>query len=339
MLNILHGEDEFSRQQALDEIKKGIGDETVLAPNMTVLEGQQVKLDQVRAACETMPFLAAQRLVIITGLLERFEPKRKPGRKKAPLGQPQSEHQAFTDYFGKVPEFTILVLVDGKVNNQNPLLQELSKSKVIIKTFPPVRGAVLRQWIEKRVVEQGGKIAPQAVGLLAKFIGGDLRAIANEIDKLALFTAGRRIEEADVRSLVSDIQEASVFAMADAILESRASFAQELLQKLLEQGAAPSYLLVMLTRQTRVLVRVKELAKQGLSPFELQSRLGLSGDFLVRKAVEQAGKYSVARLAEVYRRLLEADIAIKRGWYDPELALNILVAELCQGAKTASLAH
>ncbi|MDD4860219.1 MAG: DNA polymerase III subunit delta [Dehalococcoidales bacterium] len=335
MLYVFHGEDEFSRQQALDELKKGIGDATALATNMAVLEGAQVTLENLRGACETMPFLAAQRLVIIHGMLERFEPRSKPSRKKTRLETAESEYQSFATYFGQVPDFTILVLVDGKIGNQNPLLKELSKSKAVIKAFPVMRTAALRQWIEKRVAGQGGKISPQATDLLARFVGSDLRAMANEIDKLSLFAAGRRIEEPDVRLLVSDAQEANVFAMVDAILESRAVIAQELLQKLLDQGAAPTYLLVMITRQARVLVRMKELAKQGLSAIELQSRLGLSADFLVRKATEQAGKYSLERLAEVYRRLLEADIAIKTG-YDGELALNILVAELCQGTRAAT---
>ena len=42
MLYILYGEDDFSLQQYLDELKKSVGDVTVLALNTTVLEGAQV---------------------------------------------------------------------------------------------------------------------------------------------------------------------------------------------------------------------------------------------------------------------------------------------------------
>jgi hypothetical protein len=38
----------------------------------------------------------------------------------------------------------------------------------------------------------------------------------------------------------------------------------------------------------------------------------------------------MARLREVYHELLEADLSIKTGRFDGELALNILIAELCQ---------
>jgi len=157
--------------------------------------------------------------------------------------------------------------------------------------------------------------------------------MANEIDKLALFASGRRIEEEDVKLVVSYAQEANVFAMVDAVLEFRAGVAEQLLQKLLQRGAAPAYLLVMLSRQVRMIVRVKELRNQRKSEMEIQDKLGLTSEFALRKTSEQAGRYSLARLKEVYHRLLEADLSIKTGKYDAELALNILIAELCQRRK------
>ncbi|GAI47378.1 unnamed protein product [marine sediment metagenome] len=66
---------------------------------------------------------------------------------------------------------------------------------------------------------------------------------------------------------------------------------------------------------------------------EIQDKLGLTSEFALRKTLEQAGRYSLARLKEVYHRLLDADLSIKTGKYDAELALNILIAELCQKQK------
>jgi DNA polymerase III delta subunit len=50
----------------------------------------------------------------------------------------------------------------------------------------------------------------------------------------------------------------------------------------------------------------------------------------LRKTLEQAGGYSLQRLKEGYHKLLETDLSIKTGKYGGELALNILIAELCQ---------
>lgn len=330
MLYILLGEDDFSLHQTLEEIKGTISDQTLLAANTAALDGRQVTLDQLRMACETVPFLAEKRLVIVNGLLERFEPKNKPGQKKktTPINQ-QSDSKAFVAYLTKIPaDSAILVLIDGKIGSNNPLLKALS-AKAKVRTFPPLKGERLEQWIQKRVTAEGGSISPQAASSLAKLVGSDLWLIANEINKLILFTAGHLIEEADVKNLVSYAHEASVFAMVDAALEFKSGLAEQSLQQLLEGGAAHPYILTMLARQLRMMVRAKELKKQGKPEAEIQSKLGLA-EFAFRKTLEQAGKYNWERLKDAYRKLLETDLAIKTGKYDEELALNILIAELCQ---------
>jgi len=333
-LYILSGQDDFSLAQALEEIKKGMGDQAILSASTTTLEGQQVTLDQLRTVCETVPFLAGKRLVIIKGLLERFEPRGRPSRqKKNTRTNQQDEYKSFSAYIGKIPDSTVLVLIEGRITNNNPLLRELA-AKAVVKSFPLLRDTQLRQWIQRRVTEEGSSIAPRAADLLTKLVGSNLWIMASEINKLVLFTSGRRIEEADVKTVVSYAQQTSVFAMVDAIVEFKAELAEQLLQQLLQRGAAPAYLLSMLSRQVQMIVRARELRKQGEPEIEIKNRLGLTSDFALRKTLEQASRYSLPRLKEVYHHLLEADLSIKTGKYNGELALNILVAELCQRRKT-----
>jgi DNA polymerase-3 subunit delta len=313
LLYILVGQDDFSLQRSLEEIKRETGDQALLEANTTTLDGQQVTLDQLRTTCETLPFLAGKRLVIVRGL---------------------NNHKSPSDYIvNNIPDSTILVLVDSKVSSNNPLFKELS-AKAELRSFPLLRDAELRQWVQERVTEEGGSISLRAVDLITKLVGSNLWIMSNEIDKLVLFTSGRRIEEEDVNIVVSYSQEANVFAMVDAILEFKVRLAEQLLQQLLQRGAAPAYLLVMLSRQVQMVVRTKELSNQREPKAEIRHKLGLTRDFALRKTLEQANRYPWGRLKEAYRKLLEADISIKTGKYKAELALDILVAELCQSSKT-----
>jgi DNA polymerase-3 subunit delta len=330
LLHILIGEDDYSIRQALNEIKKGIGDATALMTNTTVLDGRQVSMEQLRGACETVPFLSEKRLVIVEGLLERFEPGAKTGKKKSSrASDKQEEYRAIAEAIKKLPPFTELVIIGGGVKAANPLLRELS-SVTRVKSFSLLKEPQLRQWVEQRVTGNKGSISPQAAALLIRFVGNDLWTMAGEVDKLAQFAAGRRIEENDVKAVVSYAQEANIFTMVDAIMEFRSGIAQELLQQLFTQGAAPAQLLTMLARQVRIIFQVKEMRGRGKARAEIQSKLGLTSDFILRKAWEQADKYSLARLCEVFHRLLEADLSIKTGKLDGEIALDILVAELGQ---------
>ncbi len=331
MLHILSGADDFSLCQSLEEIKSGMGDQALLAANTTILDGQQMTLDQLRTVCETVPFLAERRLVIVNGLLGRFEPKSKSSRqrKATPVTNQQNEYKSLATYISKIPDSTILVLIDGKIATNNPLFRQLS-AKTKVKSFPLLRNTELRRWIQRHVTEEGGSISSPAVNLLAKLVGGNLWTMTNEINKLVLFTSGRRIEEDDINMVVSYAQEANVFAMVDAILDFKAGVAEQLLQQLLQKGAAPAYLLVMVSRQARMIVRVKELRNQGKPKIEIQDKLGLTSEFALRKTLDQADKYPLARLREVYHKLLQADLSIKTGKYGGELTLNILIAELGQ---------
>jgi DNA polymerase III delta subunit len=86
----------------------------------------------------------------------------------------------------------------------------------------------------------------------------------------------------------------------------------------------------MLDRQFRMIIRAKELRSEKKPDAAIQSKLGLYNEYALRRTLEQATRYSMPRLIQIYRQLLDTDLAMKTGRYDSELALNLLVAELCQ---------
>lgn len=336
MMYILYGQDDFSLRQALEEIKKGLGAAEFLAANTTVLDGHQVTLSQLLNLCNSTPFLAEKRLVIIENLLNRFEPK--PGAKRRDRqttleskAKEIEEWQTLSSYIKQMPATTVLVLIDGELSRDNPLLQALSQVARVI-TFPLLRGKLLRDWISKRVAEDGSTISFQAVNLLAEVVGGDLWAMDKEIEKLILYCSERTITEDDVQQLVSHAREPNIFSLVDAILEARAHTAHQLLHHLFKEGVPPSYLLVRITRQLSLIVRAKEL-EQGLSLVEAKKRLELASDYSLDKILNQAKVHTLERLKEMYHKLVETDLAIKTGKYDGELALDLLIAELCQLSK------
>ncbi len=334
MLYILSGKDDFSRNEALVEIKKSIGDPTLCEANTTIIRGEQITLEQLRNICETVPFLTDKRLVIIEGLLGRFEHKGKLAKqqKVKMSAKEQSGYKKWADYLSKTPESTIVVLVDDGWKSDNPLFGELSASAEV-KSFPLLSGDKLSNWIKQAVEKAGGRISPQATDLLVQVVGSNLWTMKHEISKLVIFALGHPIQEDDVKRLVSDIQQISIFNMVDSIFEFKAEAAGWLLRQLLEQGAVPAYLMVMLTRQIRMIARIKELQKRRKSESEIQSRLGLVSEFAFRKTLKQAKRYTWERIQEVYNRILQTDLAIKTGKYDGELAITILITELCRNKK------
>jgi DNA polymerase-3 subunit delta len=327
MLHIFYGQDDFSLNQSVERIKADLGDRETVATNTTRLEGKHLTLGELRSKCDAAPFLSSHRLVIVDGLLGRFEVKQsrpKSNRRKSRDGL--GEWESLNFYIEQMPETTVLVLVDEEVKGNNPLLEKLSPLSEVT-TFPLLKGKELKNWIRGRVKAEGGNITPQAMNVLAELIGGDLWAMNGEIQKLLLYSQGRPISEDDVRQLVSHVQEASIFALVDAVAEGRTELAQLILHRLYDDGVPPTYILVMITRQFRLIAQAKDLEK-GLSRLQIQDRLGLKSRYSLDKTLSQAKLYDFEGVRLVYDKLLETDLAIKTGKFSDKLALELLVTEL-----------
>ena len=103
MLFILAGADDFSINEELARIKKSLGNSSLLDTNTTLLEGQQLTPGQLQEVCMAMPFLAPKRLIIVHGLLERFQPRQGRKSKKEKNSQPQN-YKAFAALVDRLPE-------------------------------------------------------------------------------------------------------------------------------------------------------------------------------------------------------------------------------------------
>jgi len=327
MFYLFHGEGEFSRSETLADFKKKMGDPGLVELNTTVFDGRKVTLGELKHACDSVPFMAERRLVIVEGLLTHLASK----GKKRTLPAWQKEYlEKLTQYLKHLPETTRLVFVEGKsIGKSNPVHRlALADKRGHVKEFKPPQRRELNRWIEKRVKKKGGQISAAATETLAAFVGNDLRLLDQEIEKLVVYVNQERpISEDDVRLLVSYVQEANIFEMVDALGRRDGQRAARLLHQLLDAGEHPLALLGMIVRQFRIMIQVKELSGRGLRQQDMAARLKLH-PFVVKKTTRQAMNFSMGQLETIYRRLLETDVAIKTGKMDAVLALDMLVVGL-----------
>ncbi len=328
MIYIFHGADEFAIRDLIRKIKAECSDGELGETATTVLDGGKVTIDELFAACHTVSFFSPKRLVIVEGLLSRFEKKEKRGKGK-------DKTNDLKDWDGLVkldlPDSSVLVLADGLLKKTNPMLKKLAPRADVKECVPlDVRGADLPKWIASRSKAMGCEISPKAVRLLIDLIGNDLWILSSEIDKLSIHASESRIEENDINLLVSYAREANIFHMVDAVIQGRREVAVRLLHQLLSEGAAPAYLLHMIISEFRLLVQVKQHNGRGVSARVVGNKIGESKDWKVEKLMRSAGRYSSQKLEGIYHRLLETDISIKTGKCDGELALDLLINDLCK---------
>jgi DNA polymerase-3 subunit delta len=332
MIHLLYGDDEFSISETLASMKAVVGTPDLRDVNITVLDGPSVSFAEMRAMCDTVPFLAERRMVVVTGLLGQFE-RRWGSNSSAGRDDTPRNWEAWSglgDYLPQVPDTTDLVFVDGPLARSNRLLTAV-RPHAQVKSFSAPNERGVSQWVRDRAVSRGIQIEPAAVEALAGTIGGDLRVVASELDKLAVYRAGEPVRREDVEEMVSYAREANIFSAVDAMVEGRLDAAVTMVHQLLRLGRTPGYILAMVARQVRLLILAKELKARGVPAAEHGKRLGLAG-YPLRKTMDQERAFTATRLEQVHRKLLEADLQLKTTSADEELVLDLLIAEVAVGA-------
>ena len=324
--HVIYG-DSFLVAERLRQVKVEAGAADLMDSNRHVVSAGQARPEEVLAMCNSLPFLDTMRLVEIEGVLAT---QQSSGRSRGSGRRSASASGAWTQLVDAVPDLpdtTVLIFVDGDVQQNNPLLRSLSEHCAVHREATPNAQALL-QWIKQRAEDKGSGITPPAMQVLAELVGGDLWTIDRELEKLSLYATGRSITDSDVRAMVPYAQEANIFAAVDSIMDSRPGPALRSVMQLMEDGQEPLYIIAMIERQLRLIALARDLTDRGVAQPDLGRRMGANSDFVVRKTLGQARRLTLPQIRSRYRRVLESDLAIKQGRLEPALSLQLLVADL-----------
>jgi DNA polymerase-3 subunit delta len=315
MLYVLHGPDDFSRAEKIALLRAGMGDAVVAEMNMAVLDGRTLRLSDLRQHTDSLPFLAAKRLIVVNGYL-------------SVLADKPEEMQTLLAYLAQLPDTTDLVLVETEsLPRRHPVLELAGAGGL---HFAEPGKDNLLGWIVKRAKEHGAIIEPSAADLLGRLVGSDLRTLNSELEKLAVYVAGQRpITRADIDLLVPYTEDADQFGLSNAIGQRNARRAYDQLHKELDEGSNPMAILGSIAAQIRALIEVKDMAERGMSPAEIAQVKGWKSDYAATARLKEAANFSMPRLEQTLETLLEIDVAIKTGRMDSLLALDTLIARLC----------
>lgn len=332
-LVILHGEDDFAIAERVNALKAEMGDPSMASLNTAEIDGRTVSLPDLRSVCDSMPFLTAQRLVIVRGLLTRLTGKAESeDGDDAPAGSSADFVDGLMAYFESLPGTTSLVLVEPKaVNEKSRVIKAASKVPgAEVQRIDVPKGGELIKWVVRRAKASGGEFTPAAAESLAAAIGDEPRALANEIEKLLTYVNWQRpVQPADVEQLTPAAGEAVIWDLVDALGARNAQLAINKYHTLLAMPSQDQFAIFgMIVRQFRMLLQTKEIVENGGTVAEVMGALGIRSSFPAEKYVKQSRNFTLAQLETVYRRLLDLDLTLKTGGSDDTTAIDIFIAGL-----------
>lgn len=337
--------DEYLIAQSIRNLKSSLGDPEMADLNTTTLVGSQTDAADILGQASMMPFLAAKRLILVHGYLSHLEK-----RMAASKGTGSAAHQEAAQFVGGLADLTDscdLVLFEDGVDKRRHIWKGFTLEDKKADTTKKVAGwsdlvkagqvnlqelgapdpKALPGYIAQRAKQKAIAIDGRAVRVLADYVGPNLRQLDNELDKLASYARGRSINEADIKLMVSDASEALIWSLTDALSQRNGRNAMRSLYELRRGDANPFYLLTMIARQFRIIIKVKEAsATIGGNEYDIAKAVKESA-YPVKKALQQSRKYSFDELNHIMEKLLESDFAMKTG-ADPETSMDVLIAEL-----------
>ena len=317
-LYFLFGNDEFAITRKLREFEADFSDPTSADMNTARLEARSMEENDLNNAVNAMPFLAKRRLVLLANPSAKYNNP--------------SVRKKFLEFIEKAPETTRLVMyesIEPRDVEKHWLMKWAEKNEKLVQTraFMLPRLKEMAGWILNETKKQGGQIEPRAAEMLKDMVGVDTRQAGMEIAKLLAYVNwSRPVNSQDVEAVCVVTSQQSVFDFVDALANGNGKSAQHLLHRLLETEDEFS-LWGMVVRQFRLMIQAREILDGRGNQNDVARALGVH-PFVAEKTTQQAGRFSIESLENIYHRLLNIDEGVKSSQVTLDLALDTLVVEL-----------
>lgn len=318
-LTLIQGDNQIEIDDALRKIRAPFNDADILT-----YDGALVSLGTLSEACLTAGLFDPERLVIVHDLQERIKAAKKDA----------SEAVGIRNILSSVAPTTTLLLLSPDMPADNALVSFVREAGGEIRALNVPRKNDLPRWIISRGKQHGVTVDRDAAVLLTELVGADTVSLDTELEKLATYVgAEARVTVPVVDALVGAVTQDSIFALVDAIATGDHKEAFQLLHVQLDSSSTNAiefalYLIRMLARQMRILLRIRLAQNTGRSQGEIASELRLP-PYYSERYFRQARRLSNERLRAAFEALAALEYALKQGKSDAATGLDLLVTDLC----------
>jgi DNA polymerase-3 subunit delta len=189
------------------------------------------------------------------------------------------------------------------------------------------KGFELKNWMTAHAAKQGKKLHPASAERLASINWPNMRELAGEIERLALFAGdGQTITVADLESMGSSSFLMDRFKLPDAVGNGKLGEALETIRNLEQWNIKPIQIMYDLQSLFQKLWLIEFYVKKG-TVGKAAGELGLH-PFVVEKYTKFLAAAGPNAGGSGLLRCLEADLNVKRGIRGESLELQMLVTDL-----------
>ena len=218
---LLFGEEAYLRQQYKDKLIQALNPDGDTM-NFTRYEGKGIEVREMIDLCETMPFFAENRVILVEN-----------------SGFFKNKCEELADYMKTLPDYIRMIFVEEEVDKRSRMYKAV-KACGRITEFARQDEKSLMRWAAGILGKEGRKIRTSDMELFFTKTGTDMGNIRMELEKLIAYTQGRDIVTSEDIEAVCTTQTANkIFDMVRAVTERNQKRALELYYDLLTLKEPP----------------------------------------------------------------------------------------------------
>jgi len=306
----IYGTDDYLVAEAVERIKSEALGGGMESMNYQVFDGKGIDAAALISAASTLPAFSARRVVLV----------------RAADAIKAAEAKELINYIEDPSPSTCLIFVGGAKADKTSAFVKRLRDLGCLTACNRLTERELAVWIKKEVAAQGRKITDGAVAKLILIAGNNLREVKGELEKIMLFALDKpEIESADVEDAGLDCREETIFGLSDAIGAKDLKTALKILDKI--SGEDPLKVLGAVSRQIRILLHIKALARKKIPGRNMPQLLGVP-PFTLDKYLAGSRRFTEKELRGAVGKLAEADMDLKTGRKPQSVVLSRLIIDL-----------
>jgi len=319
------GIEKYLIDKTIDMLREKYIDKSFETLNYVVLDGKDIDFDNILDACETLPFMAEKKLVIIKDINEVMENKGTDFDKR--LGE----------YISKLDHYLTLIIIDksNSLNKTSNIYKAVKKLGGVVE-FNKLKGRDLNAWVEKKFKEYNKNIS---YGNISYFIQSSsystynslntLYDLENEILKIVNYTQEKEISKEDIDLVLSRTLDTNIFNLLSYLNRRDSEAALRTFNELYISNEPVQRILAMIIRQIRLMLSYKLYRERGDTEGSIQKKLQIK-DYEFKRISKASSSFSKEYLLQALELILRLDIKQKTSSQDEKLALEMLIIQLSQ---------
>ena len=305
---LLFGEEAYLKIQYKEKLIHALNpdDDTM---NFTKYEGKGIEVREMIDLCETMPFFADHRVVLVEN-----------------SGFFKNKCDELADYMKTLPDYLRLVFVEEEVDKRSRMYKAVKNCGRIVE-FAKQDEKTLIRWILGMAKKEKLQMSEAAVCYLLAKTGNDMENLEQELEKLFCYCMNHtEITAADIDEICTTQIGNHIFDMVDAVAAKEQKKALDYYYDLLTLKEPPMRILYLLTRQFRILMEVKEMDRTGVPPKEIAAKVGIM-PFLVGKYRTQAKAFTRKELRGIVEAGVQTEEDVKTGKMGDILSVELFLVQ------------